>query len=103
MCFVRFPTDTISWSTQPEIFASSNFVERGFCKACGTPLTYRLIDSPNTSVTLNSLDDPAAVPAPDVSVMTRQKAPWLPSLNGTRQDDWSLATRPSFISNQISR
>ena len=102
MVFVRFPAKKMRWSVQPETFASSNFVERGFCKACGTPLTYRLIDSPNVSVTLNSLDDPTAAPAPDVSVMTEQKAPWLPNLNGMQHDEWDLTTKPSFTSYQSS-
>ncbi|WP_428485016.1 GFA family protein [Rhodopila sp.] len=102
MVFVRFLAHKISWSVQPEIFASSNFVERGFCKACGTPLTYRLIDSPNVSVTLHSLDDPTAVPAPNVSGLTEQKASWLPDFAGMQHDEWDLTTNPNFTSNQSS-
>ncbi len=103
MVFVRFPAGKIAWSIQPETFASSNFVERGFCKACGTPLTYRLVDSPNVSVTRNSLDDPTAVPPPDVSVQTEQKASWLPDVGGTQHDEWDLTTKPDFTSNQDAR
>nr|WP_321983066.1 GFA family protein [uncultured Lichenicoccus sp.] len=100
MVFVRFPADRVRWSVQPEVFASSNLVERGFCKACGTPLSYRLIDSPNVSVTLHSLDDPTAVPAPDVSVLSTQKASWLPDLPGVQHDDWDPSIEPGFRSNQ---
>ena len=102
MVFVRFPAHKIRWSVQPETFASSNFAERGFCKTCGTPLTYQLIDGPNTSVTLNSLDDPAIVPAPGVSILTEQKASWLPDLDGMRHDKWDLTTNPNFTRNQRS-
>jgi hypothetical protein len=37
-----------------------NLVERGFCSACGTPLTYRRIESGTIGVTIGSLDDPEA-------------------------------------------
>ena len=43
------------------IFASSEIAERGFCSACGTPLTYRGVASRRISVTIGSLDDPDAV------------------------------------------
>ena len=41
-----------------DVFASSAIAERGFCAACGTPLTYRLIGHDRISVTIGSLDDP---------------------------------------------
>lgn len=46
----------------PAVFQSSAHVERGFCKDCGTPLFYRVIDGPGISVTMGSLDEPYAVP-----------------------------------------
>jgi hypothetical protein len=57
MAFVRFPASRVTWSAPPDIFASSNLVERGFCRNCGTPLSYRQIGGPNISLTINSLDD----------------------------------------------
>ena len=36
MAFVRFSADQVHWSKPPDIFKSSNMVERGFCAACGT-------------------------------------------------------------------
>ena len=42
-------------------FRSSQIAERGFCAACGTPLTYRLLDGGHTEVTLASFDDPNAI------------------------------------------
>ena len=61
MAFVRFRRDQVNWSNQPAIFASSNIVERGFCKACGTPLSYRNRNSDYISLTLHSLDYPDLV------------------------------------------
>src|SRR6187431_2983431 len=40
-------------------FKSSDQVERGFCKDCGTPLTFRYVASPRIAVSIGSLDDPA--------------------------------------------
>ena len=42
-------------------FQSSDIAERGFCAACGTPLTYRFLPGQVLTVTLGSLDDPNAV------------------------------------------
>lgn len=45
---------------RPGIFRSSEAVERGFCRDCGTPLTYRVLDRDRISVSIGSLDDPDA-------------------------------------------
>jgi hypothetical protein len=52
----------------PQRYASSSGVERTFCAACGTSLTYRTAARPaEIDVTLGSLDDPhAAAPADHV-------------------------------------
>lgn len=45
------------------LFRSSDYVERGFCRDCGTPLTFRYLEGQAAiSITLGSLDDPSAVP-----------------------------------------
>ncbi len=46
----------------PSFFRSSNMAQRGFCKDCGTPLTYSFDGNGRISVTINSLDDPEAMP-----------------------------------------
>jgi hypothetical protein len=58
------------------VFRSSAIAERGFCSACGTPLTYRGLDSDHISVTIGSLDDPAAV-APTGQIAADAAVPWL--------------------------
>src|SRR3954464_1685820 len=45
---------------EPAIFKSSELVERGFCRDCGTPLTFRYLDRDRITVTVGSLDEPAA-------------------------------------------
>ena len=43
------------------IFKSSDQTERGFCKNCGTPLTFHYVDSPRIAVSIGSLDEPEKV------------------------------------------
>jgi len=57
-------------------FRSSEIAERGFCDACGTPLTYRALDSARISITLGTLDDIDATAPTDQ--LAREAAPaWL--------------------------
>lgn len=50
----------LRWSRgEPKYFQSSNHVRRGFCGACGTPLTY---DAPDgLALAIGAFDDPQAV------------------------------------------
>ena len=43
----------------PSKFRSSAVAERGFCSACGTPLSYRMDGRDEISITIGSLDEPA--------------------------------------------
>lgn len=99
MAFVKFSARKVSWSTPPATFASSNVVERGFCAACGTPLTYRDTRGPNVSLTLNSLDDPGTV-APEFSFSNEQKAPWLDDLDGLPVVEMDAAEAAQIVSHQ---
>lgn len=63
------------------IFRSSDPVERGFCSACGTPLTFSYRDSDRISVTLGSLDDPTAIP-PRAQYGIEARMPWFAELAG---------------------
>lgn len=45
----------ISW------FSSTDVAERGFCRACGTPLIYRSLNAPHINITLGSLDQPSQI------------------------------------------
>jgi len=53
--------DELTWTRgKPAIFKSSELVERGFCRDCGTPLTFRYLDRDRITVMVGSLDEPAA-------------------------------------------
>lgn len=58
------PKAEFAWTKgEPAMFASSNLAQRGFCRACGTPLsfTYNLPEA-RQYVTIGSLDHPEQAP-----------------------------------------
>jgi hypothetical protein len=91
MAFARVDKETLTWTRgEPATFRSSNLVERGFCAACGTPLTYQFQGKPYVSVTLGSLDDPETV-LPELQYGIDRMLSWLPgvpTLPGKRTDEF---------------
>jgi hypothetical protein len=58
------PRAEFEWTRgEPAFFASSNLARRGYCRDCGTPLSFSY-DLPEARiyVTIGSLDDPDAAP-----------------------------------------
>ncbi|MFO1183719.1 MAG: GFA family protein [Bauldia sp.] len=87
------------------LFRSSEATERGFCRDCGTPLTFHYVTSPRIAIALGSLDNPAAfAPAQQFGIEARM--PWfatLPGLPGdktTEQDNPDLAARIAATNHQ---
>ena len=54
--------DRVTFEGPLSLFESSSVAERGFCAACGTPLTFAYKDSSWMNVTIGSLDDPSQAP-----------------------------------------
>ncbi len=48
----------VAWGRAPDQYASSPIASRGFCRECGTPLTFAFPDSENIDLTVGSFDDP---------------------------------------------
>jgi hypothetical protein len=73
----------------PGVFKSSQLAERGFCRDCGTPLSFRYVDRDRISVSLGSLDDPArVVPAKQFGLESRLPfVAAIAGLPGTRTED----------------
>jgi hypothetical protein len=94
MAFAGVKLDELVFTRgQPAKFASSELAERGFCAACGTPLTYHMKGRNRVSVTIASLDDPAAFP-PRGQLGVESRLPWvkrLAELPETRIDEWLAA------------
>lgn len=80
---VAVPHDAFAWTRGgPARWRSSAAVDRGFCPKCGTPLFYENVTGSHISVTLGSLDDPAAF-KPVTHDGTEGRMPWffeLPSV-----------------------
>jgi hypothetical protein len=80
------------------LFMSSDQTERGFCRDCGTPLTFHYVDGKRIAVSIGSLDDPAAVPpSHQYGIESRyvwfETLPGLPGEKSTEDDDPVLAAR----------
>lgn len=74
----------LTWTRgEPTWFQSSNMVRRGFCGACGTPLTFEIIGVPvevGLAVTIGSLDDPAAA-RPEFQLDPGGRVPYVDDLH----------------------
>jgi hypothetical protein len=72
----------LAWTRgTPARFKSSSLAYRGFCAACGTPLTYETIGSDKLEITIGSLDDPSAA-APVRAFGIEAKVAWLDAVAG---------------------
>lgn len=68
----------LTWEREPDRYRSSPFARRGFCSACGTPLTFEFDEgSENLDLTVGSFDDPARFrPTSHFGVESRHEA-WM--------------------------
>ena len=79
MALTRVRQDGLQWTRgAPAIFRSSSIGQRGFCKACGTPLTYK-VEGETISVSIGTLDDPASAP-PMVQYGVENELAWCATL-----------------------
>jgi len=80
----------LQWERQPDYYASSALAKRGFCAACGTPLSFEYVDGGrNIDLTIGSFDDPYRFkPTMHFSIESRHEA-WLDTsgLPGKRTDE----------------
>ena len=91
MAFTSVRHEDLRWTRgRPSIFVSSNIAERNFCSACGTPLTYRRVESGSIAVTIASLDNPELV-RPMEQFGIESELSWtsgLTALPAKRTEDW---------------
>jgi hypothetical protein len=86
-------------------FRSSDQVDRGFCAACGTPLSFNYVGSKRIAVSIGSLDEPALV-EPATQCGIEAKMPWfahlatLPGDQTTEDDDPAMAAKIRASSHQ---
>lgn len=74
----QVPKAAVRWdTTEPDRYRSSPIAMRGFCAACGTPLTYEGDDSEHMDLTVGSFDDPGRLkPAGNFGVESRHEV-WM--------------------------
>ena len=80
----------LTWTRgKPSVFRSSDGVERGFCRDCGTPMTFAYDNSDRIAVSIGSLDHPEAVtPAKQFGLEAQLPAfALLHTLPGSRTED----------------
>ena len=65
---------------EPAHFQSSNKVARGFCAACGTPLTFEWNEK-IVELAIGAFDDPASI-APVIQMDYASRMPWFADLDG---------------------
>ena len=91
------PTAQLTWTRgAPTIFKSSPIVERGFCAACGTPLTFRYIDETETNIALGSLDHPERE-IPVNAYGAEAEMPWFDWLPGLPAKATESSTTPEHL------
>lgn len=64
---------------QPAYFQSSNKVRRGFCSACGTPLSFETATSVDLSIA--AFDEPQLLP-PVLQLAREARLPWVDDIAG---------------------
>ena len=90
--WISVPRAALKWSgPEPEYYKSSTGVRRGFCPACGSPMSYENAHLPEEiHLCASSLADPMNVAA-SRHVFTSDQLPWfevdddLPRYDGTSQ------------------
>jgi len=61
----------------PTLYASSPEARRGFCRQCGTQLSFTADYIPGlVDITIGSLDDPAAI-SPTLHYWDKERLPWM--------------------------
>ena len=68
--------EKLEWTGTPDFFASSTVARRGFCKRCGTPLSFDYAESDWIYLTIGSLDEPARA-EPGIHFGVESQVPWL--------------------------
>ncbi len=75
------PREDLVWTKgELGVFRSSEAVERGFCRDCGTPLTYSYLEHDRISVSIGSLDHPDRI-KPEIQYGVESRLPAFETLH----------------------
>ena len=90
--WMDYAADKVEWlEGQPHEYQSSAHVFRGFCRDCGSSLTFRNDERPELlTLALNSLDDPDGV-SPTQHIYTDSQVAWLELSDDCRRYSLAIA------------
>jgi hypothetical protein len=78
--FFTVDRNALAWTRgSPAHFRSSAIARRGYCAACGTPLTFEAEGEATIDISLGTLDEPAAL-APTSQYWKDERMPWFAAL-----------------------
>ena len=81
MAFASVNLENFAWTHgAPAIFKSSLVAERGYCRDCGTPLSYRNIENSWISLSIGGFDSPDAV-QPALQLGAESRLSWFGKLH----------------------
>ena len=84
---VMFRGDNVVWlAEKPAVYESSPGIERGFCKICGSTLSFARPDRDEITVLAGSLDDPNVI-TPSEHIFAEQQCDWLHLNDGLPSHD----------------
>ncbi|MEM7225000.1 MAG: GFA family protein [Pseudomonadota bacterium] len=86
---------------QPAIFKSSPDIDRGFCAACGTPLTFAHRGAAYLNISIGSLDHPEQV-KPEIQIGIESRMPWAAELPGLKEETTEQVIAPERLARVIS-
>jgi hypothetical protein len=66
----------VQWLGAPAYYASSKIARRGFCRHCGTPLSFEFLDNDRMDLSVGSLDDPSAMKPTEHFAVESRIAAW---------------------------
>lgn len=87
---------------RPGSFRSSEAVERGFCRDCGTPLYYSVLEIDRISISIGSLDEPDLV-EPVMQYGIENRRPAFARLHELPEETTEAGTGPELLARMKSR
>lgn len=80
--YAVFEATQVAWTHgSPQLWSSSNVASRGFCRDCGTPLTYQPADGSSVDILSVVFDDPGDL-GPTYAIGVESKVAWADTLPG---------------------
>jgi hypothetical protein len=102
--FAHIENADFAWTRgTPAVFRSSSIAERGFCRDCGTPLSYRRVDDPLIEIMTGAFDRPDRV-VPTQQFGTESRLGWVVTITNlpsqTTQPNYGMDKPGGLVSHQ---